>query len=187
MNGVRQLGRVHINNLASILVCPTTVVSERGSSFHDIKRSSNRVGFSIIEGFKSGEFIGVFFNEFCNLDKDLASFLSRDVLCASNKRLAGYFERNVRIKSGLTTPNGLMSLVSRLDSCINISLVTCSNLSNNLAIYGVDNIERCSGLGIHELTADEETGRKGRFALVDTASGGKVVFKGSRHCVRFVM
>lgn len=79
VDSVGQLVRVNIDDLASVLVGPTTVVSERGGSLHDVERSSNGVGLAVVEGFQGGEFIGVFFNQFGDLDEDLASFLARDV------------------------------------------------------------------------------------------------------------
>lgn len=79
VDSIGQLVRINIDDLASVLVGPTTVVSERGGSLHDVERSSNGVGLAVVEGLQRGEFIGVFFDQFGDLDKDLASFLTRDV------------------------------------------------------------------------------------------------------------
>lgn len=81
VDGVGQLVRVDIDDLASVLVGPATVVSERGGGLHDIERSSDRVSLAVVEGFQGGEFVGVFLDQFGDLDEDLASFLARDVLC----------------------------------------------------------------------------------------------------------
>lgn len=79
MNRVTKLGGVDINDLASVLVGPSSVVSESGGSFQDVESSSDGIGLAVVEGLQSGEFVSVLFDQFGDLDEDLASLLTRDV------------------------------------------------------------------------------------------------------------
>lgn len=79
MDGVTKLRGVDIDNLASVLVGPATVVSERSGGFQNVESTGDGVGFTVVQGFEGGEFVGVFFDQFGDLDEDLASVLARDV------------------------------------------------------------------------------------------------------------
>jgi hypothetical protein len=77
-----------------------------------------------------------------------------------------------------------VGLFGGLDGNIDILLVTGRNLADDLAVDGVDDVERLARLGVYKFTADEETGREGRLSLEFTTGGGKVVFKSSGHVVK---
>jgi hypothetical protein len=81
VNSIGQLVRVNVNDLAPVLVGPATVVSEGSGGLHDVEGSGDRVGLAVVQGLERGEFVGVFLDQFGDLDEDLASFLARDVLC----------------------------------------------------------------------------------------------------------
>jgi hypothetical protein len=80
VNSVTQLARINIDDFSAILVGPTAVVSERSGRFQDIESPSDGVCFPVVECLEGREFVGVLFDEFGDLDEDLAPVLTRDVL-----------------------------------------------------------------------------------------------------------
>lgn len=79
VNRVTKFRGVDIDDLASVLVSPSSVVSESSGSFQDVEASGNGVGLAVVEGLQGGELVGVLFDQFGDLDEDLASLLTRDV------------------------------------------------------------------------------------------------------------
>lgn len=135
MASVGELGRVGVDGLSLVLVCPAGHVANVVCDSDHVDRLGDGEGFSVVERLDGCQLILVGVDEISELHEKLTTLGTGDIF----------------------TPDGVERVTSCLDGSVNVLCICLRDLSNLFASGRVDDWERLAGCSGDKLVVNEET------------------------------